>query len=98
MKPRTWKFFAITVCGGTTLAAIGISAYVGYLMYQITNPVLAFFSGGFFLEGSVRRLMHLWACFWPEEARAEWLEQNPPLFRFDRLRDSDEHSKPINHR
>lgn len=93
MKPRTWKFVAITICGGAALACFGLSGYVGYLMFQITNPVLAFFTAGFVLEGLFRRLMHLWACFWPEEARSDWIEQNPPLFRFDRLRDSDEHSK-----
>lgn len=93
MKPRTWKFFAISVCGCATLAAFAVSAYVGYLMFHVTNPVLALFTAGFVLEGIFRRLMYLWACFWPEEARDDWIKQNPPLFRFDRLRDSDEQTK-----
>jgi len=86
MRTSTWNICAIATMAGAGFAAIAPAVFLASIMFDAGRPVSAIITFGLVFEALARRTVRVASWFWPERCDPAWLQRNPPLFRFDRLR------------
>lgn len=82
----TWKVVAVGATFGAVLFAFATAGYLASLVYASSEIAWASVTFVLVLDAVLRRSIRVASWFWPEHCAPEWLKRNPPLFRFDRLR------------
>lgn len=86
MRAVTWKAFAMRTTAVAVLSAVGVALYLAVLVYEAGGILPSCLTFGLVLDAVLRRAICVASWFWPEQCNPAWLQANPPLFRFDRLR------------